>query len=347
MLDSASFGRDLNFNLGVLAGNEVSFTVRYANLDAMNSAFGDTVTGGAFSIRYEGTPIAAFADITSGDFAEASVRLDTLHDSLTIELVLEPNSDPIAFYRPWLLVTDTINPGAVADLHVISSFQRDLVLGWSAPGEDGSTGRASVYEMRYAIVPPESDTLAWWDSATPVSTLPYPGTPGDSESVTIPQLDTSTTYYFLLVSYDELGNSSPYSNLADGTTGGAVRNYCLYYAGDRYAEVPFNATLNPDSQMTIEAWFYLEDDYTWNHATIIDKPAPTHDMPFYQYNIGPANRTDFYAQVAVNGWYNPFEEYGVVTTDIWIHAAVTFDGNLKKLYFNGVLIETIAEAGHA
>ncbi len=201
--------------------------------------------------------------------------------------------------------------------------------------------------MKYSILPVESDTGLWWNEAIAVIDLPDPAPAGTRQSITVSGLDTSTIYNFILVSYDELGNRSGYSVAATDTTlPSPTENFCLSFGGAQFAEVPFDSNLNVGSnQMTMEAWFYLDSDAGTDHASIIDKAPPGHTMPFYQYNMGPANRTDFFAQVAIDGRYSPFEEYNVVQTATWTHAALTFDGEYRTLYLNGQLISRVHDPG--
>jgi len=45
-----------------------------------------------------------------------------------------------------------------------------VVLQWTAPGDDGTSGRASVYDIRYRTTAISgTDTTTWWNGATQVS----------------------------------------------------------------------------------------------------------------------------------------------------------------------------------
>jgi hypothetical protein len=347
VLDSANSERTISYNIDLLVGDQIEFYVRYVNLNALNTPFGDTAVYGEFAVFHNDDLLGNVIDITSGIFNEFSVLLPEApqSDTIHLRLSLQNDSDPLAFYRPWLRVTDSMPPSGVHDLAVTMELFAGLKLQWTAPGDDSLWGTAALYEIRYSTDSLSSDTTLWWQEAIQAPDPPYPSAEGDTDSLYLVDLDTSTTYYCLLVAYDELGNRSPFSNLAVGTTSRSNVNACLRYDGDQFVEIPFNTSLNPDSQLTIEAWFYLDGSYTWNHATIIDKPAPTHDMPYYQYDLGPANRTDFFAQIAVDGRYNPFEEYGVVEPDVWTHAALVYTGTDRILYLNGTLIDSVADSG--
>ena len=91
-----------------------------------------------------------------------------------------------------------------------------ITLEWTAPGDDGNVGRASLYEMRYSASDPSAatDTLSWWNAASTVTGLPYPSNPGSIDSVRVQGLTAGVTYYFVLKTGDEVPNWSDYSNVA-------------------------------------------------------------------------------------------------------------------------------------
>jgi len=346
VLDSVTSERNINYHLEPYVGNEFRFGMRCLNLDTLNWQFGDTVTGASFELYANQIVFAEVSGMLDAYFTgyEWPIPAEAIGESLLINVTLSENSDAISIYKHQLLVTDSIPPGFVGDMAAIDSFN-NLLLSWTAPGDDNLLYRATAYEIKYSSAPVEDDTTAWWQNAISTNNPPSPLPPGSSESFWINNLDSNTTYYAVLVAVDELGNRSGYSNVASATTSAPRGNFCLRYDGAQYAEVPFDFHLNTGNQLTMEAWFYLDGSYDWNHASIIDKPAPQHDTPFYQYNMGPANHTDFYAQVAINGQYTPFELYGVVQTDTWTHAAVTYDGVSRIVYLNGAPIDSVYDPG--
>ena len=96
-----------------------------------------------------------------------------------------------------------------------------LVISWTAPGDDGTTGRATSYDLRYRSTPISGiDTLSWWNAATPVPAEPIPGVAGSTDSVRVRGLTPITTYYFVLRVADEVPNWSAYSNVGSAATSG-------------------------------------------------------------------------------------------------------------------------------
>jgi flagellar hook capping protein FlgD len=82
---------------------------------------------------------------------------------------------------------------------------------WTAPGDDGMVGRATLYSLRYSITPIVEATFP---AATPVMGLPTPKSSGATETATVGGLLPNTVYFFAIKTRDEAGNWSPISNIA-------------------------------------------------------------------------------------------------------------------------------------
>lgn len=91
-------------------------------------------------------------------------------------------------------------------------------LTWSAPGDDGSIGTATQYDLRYSTA---TITEANFASATRWSSMPTPAIAGTQQTVTVTGLNPSTTYYFAIKTADDASNWSAISNVAMKTTGAA------------------------------------------------------------------------------------------------------------------------------
>jgi hypothetical protein len=93
-------------------------------------------------------------------------------------------------------------------------------LSWTATGDDGNVGRASVYELRWSTTPPTGpDTTAWWNNATSAGVIPPPQTAGSHETYTMNGLASGQTFYFVLRVGDEVPNWSGFSNAVSKSTG--------------------------------------------------------------------------------------------------------------------------------
>lgn len=110
---------------------------------------------------------------------------------------------------------DSIAPDAVFDLHVHDVQGTRARLYFSAPGDDGTTGTASRYVVRYATLPvataPPGAVVEWIPDLTPQS-------PESVEQIEVAGLSYGTTYYFQVLAEDEWFNQSGASNEASVTT---------------------------------------------------------------------------------------------------------------------------------
>jgi formylglycine-generating enzyme required for sulfatase activity len=112
---------------------------------------------------------------------------------------------------------DTSPPGIVADLTKYAHTDSSIALHWTTPGDDGSEGRAAVYDLRYSAAPGTS--ALWWDSmAVSASDLPVPGVAGGIDSFTVGGLLAETVYFLALKVSDESDNWSLLSNVCVDTT---------------------------------------------------------------------------------------------------------------------------------
>ncbi|MBN2385663.1 MAG: hypothetical protein JXB85_01490, partial [Anaerolineales bacterium] len=114
-------------------------------------------------------------------------------------------------------LSDDIPPEAIDDLAAyLGSYGGNVDLYWTSPGDDGATGTASNYLVRYATTP--IDSPAAWDAATPVTTgVPAPFSAGLSQSMTVTGLAPTITYYFSIRAQDEEPNISDLSNSPSAT----------------------------------------------------------------------------------------------------------------------------------
>lgn len=124
--------------------------------------------------------------------------------------------------RPKLVITDdpsggdTTPPAAVNNLATSNPTSNSITLTWTAPGDDGSTGTAASYDIRYRTGGAVNDSN--WASATQVTGEPTPQAAGTVQSMVVTGLSPSTTYYFAIKTSDEATNTSAISNSPSGTT---------------------------------------------------------------------------------------------------------------------------------
>ncbi|MBI5168066.1 MAG: hypothetical protein HZA61_01120 [Candidatus Eisenbacteria bacterium] len=85
-----------------------------------------------------------------------------------------------------------------------------LTLTWTAPGDDGSLGAATSYEVRMSTA---AITPANYASATVLANVPPPFPAGAPQALVVRGLSRSTDYWFAVRSRDDVGNWSPLSNV--------------------------------------------------------------------------------------------------------------------------------------
>ncbi|MBN1825051.1 MAG: T9SS type A sorting domain-containing protein [Candidatus Eisenbacteria bacterium] len=109
-----------------------------------------------------------------------------------------------------VLVADTEAPAQITDLAASSGEYNGTVdLDWTAVGDDGTTGTASAYVVRWHTSP---ITGANWASANDVDDEPAPQSSGSSESWTVTGLPEGQTLYFAVRAEDEALLQGPVSN---------------------------------------------------------------------------------------------------------------------------------------
>lgn len=111
---------------------------------------------------------------------------------------------------------DGTAPAAISDLSITTPTSSSLALTWTAPGDDGASGTATAYDIRYSTAPiTDTSTFA---AATAVAGVAAPQIAGTVEHLTLTGLTAATTWYVAIRAVDEVPNSSGISNVANGTT---------------------------------------------------------------------------------------------------------------------------------
>lgn len=108
-------------------------------------------------------------------------------------------------------------PADIDDIIALVSTSTTISISWTAPGDDGSTGTASEYDIRYSTQP---ITELNWNLATQVTGENNPQIAGNNEVFIIEGLELSTTYYIAIKTADEVPNWSGLSNILSATTTG-------------------------------------------------------------------------------------------------------------------------------
>lgn len=108
-------------------------------------------------------------------------------------------------------VSDLTPPSTVADLDSSTVTENSATMSWTAPGDDGSIGLATAYDLRYSTSP---ITTANFASATPVNPQPTPLFAGAPQFYIVLGLTLNQDYYLAIKTRDDAGNWSSMSNVA-------------------------------------------------------------------------------------------------------------------------------------
>jgi hypothetical protein len=110
---------------------------------------------------------------------------------------------------------DTTPPAAITTLSTGATTASSIVLSWTATGDDGTTGTAAQYDIRYSTSAIDAANFA---AATPVTGEPLPTAGGTAQNMTVTGLSASTPYHFAMKVADEVPNWSALSNVVQATT---------------------------------------------------------------------------------------------------------------------------------
>jgi len=114
--------------------------------------------------------------------------------------------------------TDTTPPAAITNLAASTgTYAGQINLQWTAPGDDGNTGTAQSYSLRYSTSPITNNTT--YNAAPPLPGVPAPLAAGTVQVYTASGLVNATTYYFAIKAWDAAGNVAGLSNTANATSG--------------------------------------------------------------------------------------------------------------------------------
>jgi hypothetical protein len=176
----------------------------------------DTSSWWAAATRFLGTPTPHAAGATD------SVKVTGLSPLTTYYFILRVGDEVpnwSGFSNVAALTTtgggDVVAPAAIADLTVTGTTGTSMSVRWTAPGDNGTTGTARTYDIRYST---SAINTSNWGSATQTTGEPAPAVAGTQQTFTITGLNSGRTYYVAMRATDAAGNVSGISNIPSGTT---------------------------------------------------------------------------------------------------------------------------------
>jgi len=213
-------------SLQVMGNN--SLPVRQAVVTVVNN-YGHTVLSGTTNSNGIVTGAVTYhweqnTGSDSTDYNDFTVKAKKESDSTVLSFAVTANST-----SPALTLTNTPGeepdidatpPATIGNLNAIPGTNHGAIdLSWTAPGDDGYTGTANHYVIKYSTNP---ITGSNWSAAMAVSDPPLPSAAGTTESFTIEDLSEGYTYYVAIETYDEENNVSNLSNVPQAYAAGIV-----------------------------------------------------------------------------------------------------------------------------
>ncbi len=187
-------------------GAEVTVTNNYGRtvLTGVTGSSG-TVTG-PVSYRWESR-----TQTDSTQFNGFSVKCKKGADSVVTSITVNATSESPTVTLPVGGVEDVIPPAGIDDLGAAPGTTDGAIrLTWTAPGDDGNTGIAAEYAIRYseALITENN-----WAAADQFGSPPQPLQAGTIQSAVVSGLEPGTTYFLGMRTYDWAGGASVLSNI--------------------------------------------------------------------------------------------------------------------------------------
>lgn len=185
------------------------YTIRVQSQDSLPFSFEvnlpfrseDRVDKLSYDVNVATPVVAAVYIAPEGSPQDYTMHLDTDGDGQFDDGTVSPATDA--------LEVDFTPPAQIGDLSGISAGPGAAELGWTASGDDGQTGQAAEYEIRYSASPIVDESS--WIMATDAIDAPAPQPVGSSEAIRIEGL-ASGSYYFAVRAVDETGQIAAISN---------------------------------------------------------------------------------------------------------------------------------------
>jgi hypothetical protein len=196
-------------------GRATSYDLRYRTV-AITGV--DTLSWWNSATQVSGEPAPSVAGATDSMRVRGLVPLTTYYFIVRASDEV-PNVSGYSNVATKTTTGDNTAPAAITTLAVTGTTGTTIATRWTAPGDDGSTGTAASYDIRYSTSP---ITSANWGTATQATGEPVPAVAGTQQVYTLSGLSGSQTYYIAIRATDSSGNVGALSNVVSGTTADTV-----------------------------------------------------------------------------------------------------------------------------
>ncbi|PIY69196.1 signal peptidase I [Candidatus Roizmanbacteria bacterium CG_4_10_14_0_8_um_filter_39_9] len=219
--DLSDYANSDKLNLAIYAGNTTDNTLQsWAYVDAITTYFVSAPGHATYTLvgsdalsginHYEYRIGGESWQQTSSTFQV------TEHGDHWVEYYAVDNAGNNSSIYRVQVITDNQAPATINDLGVAEIRINTATLTWTSPGNNGSSGRAAKYDIRYSTSPIITEDN--FNSATSAGKIPVPQEAGLNESVEILGLNPSTAYYFAIRAADEAPNWSGIDTTTGTTT---------------------------------------------------------------------------------------------------------------------------------
>ncbi len=142
---------------------------------------------------------------------EQAAAFDPVQDRMIVFGGLSNSGGNPDLNDTWMLSFDTTAPAAVTDLDFKGIGTSSVTLKWTAQGDDGTTGTACHYDVRWSTNAITDD--ASFAAATQAPNPPTPSPSGSQDTLKITGMPRNEWLYFAIKIADEAGNWSALSNV--------------------------------------------------------------------------------------------------------------------------------------
>ncbi len=218
--DLSNYSDSENINLAIYAGNSYDDTRQsWGYVDAITTYFVSAPGHAIYTLS--GTDSSSGINhyeyrIGGGSWQQTPSTFQvTEHGDHWVEYKAVDNAGNESLIYRVQIITDTQAPSQITDLQVDEIGANSATLSWTAPGNDGASGKAAKYDIRYSTSPIDLDNF---ETATSSGKSPVPNESGLEETIEILGLNPSTTYYFAIKAADEAPNWSDIYTTSSTTT---------------------------------------------------------------------------------------------------------------------------------
>jgi hypothetical protein len=219
---------------------------------------------------------------------------------------------------------DTTPPVTITNLAASSPTTASLLLTWTAPGDNGMSGTATGYVVKYSTT--GSITPSNWASATIYPQSWTPLVAGNSESHVVSGLSVATKYWFAVEAYDEVPNYGGLSNSPSASTLAPAPTIdhpssVMYTVGQTGNSITWHPQSQIPDNYTISVNGGSPTSQTWNGSSInvsVDGLA----AGTYKYNCTVYDTQGGSASSTITVTVQPPPANGIPAADIVVVVAV-------------------------